>query len=159
VAISAAASGADSSRSGPSGHFSLSRAVAAIALEAKLDSDPYLGACQGGQPQLAGMPARACKPLYCLWSQAAQTNVDLWFHALTDLPPSAYPGRCPPPEGGQVGSPKDQQPEVGGARQEPLCRMQPGCPQAARPLPAPAHSPAPDPRCTALLLPPRRWRL
>lgn len=93
-------------------NFSLSRAVASIGLETKLDSDPYLGSCLNGLPQLANMPPRVCKPLYCLWSEKAQTNVDLWFHALTDLPPSAYPGRCPPPEGGQVATPKDQQPTV-----------------------------------------------
>lgn len=42
---------------------------------------------------LPGVPERVCKDLHCLWSERAQSNVDLWLNALRVLPRDALESR------------------------------------------------------------------
>jgi hypothetical protein len=85
------------------GSFILQRSAQIVALEAELSAGTG-GSCTAGEASIPGLLSAACKPLVCLWSARAQVNVDLWLHAFTPLPESAFNDRCPLPTGGQRGA-------------------------------------------------------
>ena len=89
----------------PGAGFVLSRAAAAVELEAALDEDPNLGSCFEQQAMLPGLPAYVCAELRCLWSEAAGRGVDLWTHPLRLLPAGVAASACPRPRGGQAPTP------------------------------------------------------
>jgi GT2 family glycosyltransferase len=89
--------------------FVLHRARQVISIEQKIQKDPHVGACHKGQSLLAPIPSYVCEELHCLWSEAAQQNIDLYINPLSPLSQPtlgsnddwASQKTCPKPRGGQ----------------------------------------------------------
>jgi hypothetical protein len=86
------------------------RAHQVVQLEKYADADTRLGLCHAGVPAFHDVPARVCKELQCIWSEALHRKVDMWLTPLVSLPDHAVTAACAPPSGGQRGVPPGTRP-------------------------------------------------